>query len=42
MKPISYKICYQGETNIKSVEFHPQLNDNEHPMDGVLVGAHSL
>jgi hypothetical protein len=42
MRPISYKICYQGETNIKSVELHPQLNDNEHPMDGVLVGAHSL
>jgi hypothetical protein len=25
--------------NINSVEVHPQLSNNGHPMDGVLVGA---
>jgi hypothetical protein len=25
--------------NINSVEVHPQLSDNGHPVDGVLVGA---
>jgi hypothetical protein len=25
--------------NINSVEVHPQLNNNGHPMDGALVGA---
>jgi hypothetical protein len=28
--------------NINSVEIHPQLNNIEHPVDGVLVGAGSL
>jgi hypothetical protein len=28
--------------NINSVEVHPQLNNNEHPMDGTLVGDGSL
>ncbi len=26
------------EPNINSVEVHPQLNNNWHPMDGALVG----
>jgi hypothetical protein len=42
MRPISYKIDYQGEININSVEVHPQLRNNGHPVDGVLVGAGSL
>jgi len=25
--------------NINPVEVHPQLNNNGHPMDGMLVGA---
>jgi len=28
--------------NINSVELHPQLSNNEHPVDGALVGACSL
>jgi hypothetical protein len=37
------RIGYQGETKINSVEVHPQLNNNRHPVDGVsLVGAGSL
>ncbi len=28
--------------NINSVEVHPQLSNNRHPVDGVLVGASSL
>jgi hypothetical protein len=28
--------------NINSIEFHSQLNNNAHPMDGTLVGASSL
>jgi hypothetical protein len=28
--------------NINSVEVHPQLSNNEHPVDGALVGAGSL
>jgi hypothetical protein len=28
--------------NINSVEVHPQLSNNRHPVDGVLVGAGSL
>jgi hypothetical protein len=27
--------------NINSVEIHPQLHNNVHPMDGALVGAGS-
>jgi hypothetical protein len=28
--------------NTNSVEIHPQLSNNEHPVDGLLVGAGSL
>ncbi len=43
MRPISYRIGIQGETkNINSVEVHPQLSNNRHPVDGALVGAGSL
>jgi len=28
--------------NINSVEVHPQLSNNSHPVDGALVGAGSL
>jgi hypothetical protein len=27
------------KTNINSVEVHPQLSNNGHPVDGALVGA---
>jgi hypothetical protein len=27
------------KSNINSVEVHPQLSNNPHPVDGVLVGA---
>jgi len=31
---------YQGETrDINSVEFHPELSHNGHPLDGALAGA---
>jgi hypothetical protein len=39
MRAISYRIGYQGEPNINSVEVHPQLSNNGHPVDGALVGA---
>jgi hypothetical protein len=40
MRPISYRIGYQDETkNINSVEFHPELSNDRHPVDGALVGA---
>jgi hypothetical protein len=42
MRLISYRIGYQGEPNINSVEFHPQLSNNRYPVDGALVGAGSL
>jgi hypothetical protein len=28
--------------NVNSVEVHPQLSNNGHPLDGVLVGARLL
>jgi len=34
MGPISRRIGYQGETNINSVEVHPQLSNNRHPVAG--------
>jgi hypothetical protein len=30
------------KSTINSVEVHPQLSNNRHPVDGVLVGAGSL
>jgi hypothetical protein len=30
------------KSNINSVEVHPQLSNNSHPVDGALVGAGSL
>jgi hypothetical protein len=43
MRPISYIIGYQGKTlYTNSVEVHPQLSNNRHPVDGALVGAGSL
>jgi hypothetical protein len=30
------------KSNINSVEVHPRLSNNRHPVDGVLVGAGSL
>jgi len=41
MRAISYRIGYQSETKIISVEVHPQLSNNGHPVDGTLVGAGS-
>jgi hypothetical protein len=40
MRLISYQIGDQGET--KSVEVHPQLSNNMHPVDGVVMGVGSL
>jgi len=34
MGPISHRIGYQGETHINSVEVHPQLSNNRHPVAG--------
>jgi hypothetical protein len=31
-----------AKLNINSVEVHPQLSDNRHPVDGALVGPGSL
>jgi hypothetical protein len=42
MRPISYRIGDQVKSNINSVEVHPQLSNNRHPVDGALVGAGSL
>jgi len=42
MRPISYRIGYQGKPYTNSVEVHPQLGNNRHPVDGVLVGAGSV
>jgi hypothetical protein len=39
MRPISYRIGYQSEPYTNSVEVHPQLSNNRHPVDGALVGA---
>jgi hypothetical protein len=36
------KLVIKVELNINLVEFHPQLNNNGHPVDGVLAGASSL
>jgi hypothetical protein len=33
---------YQVKPDVNSVDFHPQLSHNGHPVDGVLVGAGSL
>jgi hypothetical protein len=30
------------EPNINSVEVHPELSNNGHPVDGALVGAGSV
>jgi hypothetical protein len=37
MRPISYPIVYQVKSNINSIEVHPQLSNNGHPVDGALV-----
>ncbi len=43
MRPISSELVTKGEPNINSVEVHPQLSNNRHPVDdGSLVGAGSL
>jgi hypothetical protein len=42
MRPISYRIGYQGKQYTNSVEVHPQLSNNRHPVDGASVGAGSL
>jgi len=39
---MSYRIGYQGEPNINSVEVHQQLSTNGHPVGGAFVGAGSL
>jgi hypothetical protein len=37
MRPISYPIGYEVKSNINSIEVHPQLSNNGHPVDGALV-----
>jgi hypothetical protein len=40
VKPISVKkLVTKVKANINSVEVHPQLSNNQHPVDGALVGA---
>jgi hypothetical protein len=36
------KMVTNMKPNINSGEVHPQLTNNRHPVDGVLVGAGSL
>ncbi len=33
------KLVIKVKSNINSLEVHPQLNNNGHPMDGMLVGV---
>jgi hypothetical protein len=43
MRPTSYRIGYQGDTKYELSNYgHPELSNNGHPVDGVLVGAGSL
>jgi hypothetical protein len=42
MRFIFKKLITKVKPNINSVEVHPQLSNNRHPVDGVLVGAGSL
>ncbi len=43
VEPTSFIMGYRGETrDINSVEVHPELSHNGHPMDGALAGACSL
>jgi hypothetical protein len=41
MRPIEFltELVTKVKPNINSVEVHPQLSNNGHPVDGVLVGA---
>jgi hypothetical protein len=40
MRPISYRISNQGENQLLTqLRVHPQLSNNGHPVDGVLVGV---
>jgi hypothetical protein len=36
------KLVTKMKPNVYSVEVHPQLSNNKHPVDGVLVGVGSL
>jgi hypothetical protein len=36
------ELITKAKPNSNSVEVHPQLSNNRHPMDGALVGAGSL
>jgi hypothetical protein len=40
MRPISFtELVTKVKPNTNSVEVHPQLSNNRHPVDGGLVGA---
>jgi hypothetical protein len=41
MRPIEFltELVTKVKPNINSVEVHPQLSNNGHPVDGALVGA---
>jgi len=41
LKPISY-ITTKLKPNITSIEVHPQVSNNRHPVDGALVDANSM
>jgi hypothetical protein len=36
------ELVTKGKPKINSVEVHPEVSNNGHPVDGVLVGAGSL
>jgi hypothetical protein len=36
------QLVTEVKPNIDSVDIHPQLSNNRHPVDGVLAGAGSL
>jgi hypothetical protein len=36
------ELVIKVKRNINSIEVHPQLSNNGHPVDGVPVGASSL
>jgi hypothetical protein len=40
--PFPTELVTKVKPNSNSVEVHPQLSNNRHPVDGVLVGAGSL
>jgi hypothetical protein len=42
MRPIPTEFVTKLKSNINPVEVHPQLSNNNHILDGALMGAGSL